>query len=76
MRRLFLAWLGGMGLLLLGWHALALEEELERLIFRMALQEGLGEEAPEFALQDLQGRTVRLKDFRGKVVLLSLFNTW
>jgi cytochrome c biogenesis protein CcmG, thiol:disulfide interchange protein DsbE len=32
--------------------------------------------APDFAATDLQGRTVRLSDFRGKVVLLNLWATW
>lgn len=32
--------------------------------------------APEFALQDSSGRTVSLKDYRGKVVLLDFWATW
>ena len=32
--------------------------------------------APNFALQDLSGRTLRLQDLRGKVVLLNFFATW
>ena len=32
--------------------------------------------APAFALPDLQGKTVRLEDLRGKVVWLFFWTTW
>ena len=32
--------------------------------------------APDFALKDLAGRTVRLSDHRGKVVLINFWATW
>lgn len=32
--------------------------------------------APDFALRDLTGRTVRLSDHRGKVVLINFWATW
>ena len=32
--------------------------------------------APSFSLPSLDGRTVRLEDFRGKVVLLFFWATW
>lgn len=36
----------------------------------------VGTPAPDFELQDLDGRTVRLSDFRGKVVFLNFWATW
>lgn len=35
-----------------------------------------GKIAPEIALQDLQGRTIRLSDYRGKVVVLNFWASW
>jgi len=32
--------------------------------------------APEFAIEDLNGREVALKDFRGKVVMVDFWTTW
>ncbi|MDY6839455.1 MAG: TlpA disulfide reductase family protein [Thermodesulfobacteriota bacterium] len=32
--------------------------------------------APHFVVQDLRGKTLRLEDLRGKVVLLNFFATW
>jgi peroxiredoxin len=32
--------------------------------------------APDFALTDLSGKTVRLSDFKGKIVLLDFWATW
>ena len=36
----------------------------------------LGNSAPDFTLPDLDGNTVRLSDFRGKVVFLNFWATW
>jgi len=35
-----------------------------------------GQPAPEFSLQALDGKTVKLSDFRGKAVLLNFWATW
>ncbi len=40
----------------------------------MALQ--VGEEAPDFALRNQHGETVRLSDFRGKQAVVVLFYPW
>ena len=43
-----------------------------------AVEEGIavGQRAPEFALKDAAGRTVRLADYRGKVVLFEFSAMW
>jgi len=38
--------------------------------------DAVGKMAPDFALQTLDGKTVRLSDFRGKAVLLNFWATW
>ena len=36
----------------------------------------LNSQAPDFTLQTLDGKTIRLSDFRGKVVILNFWATW
>lgn len=36
----------------------------------------VGDNAPDFSLTDLDGKTVRLSDFSGKVVVLDFFASW
>ncbi len=38
--------------------------------------DAIGKPAPDFTLQDLQGKLVKLSDFRGKAVLLNFWATW
>ena len=35
-----------------------------------------GETAPDFTLRDLDGRNIRLSDYRGKLVLVNFWATW
>jgi thiol-disulfide isomerase/thioredoxin len=37
---------------------------------------GQSQKAPAIALRDIQGRTLRLSDYKGKVVLLNFWATW
>lgn len=32
--------------------------------------------APEFSLEDLQGKTIDIRDYKGKVILLNFWATW
>ena len=37
---------------------------------------GEGQHAPQFALQDLDGKTISLKDFGSKVIIVDFWATW
>ena len=52
--------------------AQALEDPFDSLAVQRLAQRA---PAPDLALPSLQGKTVHLKDFRGKVVLLGFFTT-
>ena len=38
--------------------------------------ESAGEKAPDFSLQDINNRTVRLSDYENSVIILNFFATW
>jgi hypothetical protein len=42
----------------------------------MQVEQLPGKPAPSFALPGLDGKTVRLEDFRGKVVMMVFWATW
>jgi peroxiredoxin len=45
-------------------------------IISSVIAAGQDNTAPALALKDLRGRTIRLSDYRGKVVLLNFWATW
>ncbi|CBE68329.1 exported protein of unknown function [Candidatus Methylomirabilis oxygeniifera] len=56
-----------------GRETLHLDSELESLGF-IKLQND--PKAPDFTLQDVSGKSVRLADHRGKIVFLTFWTTW
>ena len=52
-------------------------ENLDKLMSSLGIQRPEGKvEAADFELDNLEGKKVRLKDYRGKVVLLNFTATW
>jgi peroxiredoxin len=60
-------------LLMLVSVATAVDEDTVRAVLQPTSER---KPAPEFALKDSSGKTVSLKDYRGKVVLLDFWATW
>ena len=68
-------------------HAAAMLQDFDRTAGKPAVQEslrqlyaswsglGIGSEAPDFELKDMDGNVVTLSDFKGKVVYLSFWRT-
>lgn len=46
------------------------------IAFSAATVWGQQARAPQFVLKDINGRTVRLRDYKGKVVLINFWATW
>lgn len=49
---------------------------LALLLFAQQPAPGDSRQSPALALKDLRGRTVRLSDYKGKVVMLNFWATW
>ena len=68
-RRRLIVSLGGLAILALAFGVVWLQSaKYEPLVVGMT--------APDFRLPDLQGKTQRLSDYRGKVVFLNFWATW
>jgi peroxiredoxin len=68
-RRRLIVILGGIAILMFAFGVVWLQSsKYEPLVIGMT--------APDFSLPDLQGKTQRLSDYRGKVVFLNFWATW
>ena len=65
--------LAGLAVALLATAGLAAEPDFQALVIH---RYDPPKPAPAFALPDLNGKAIRLADFRGKVVLLYFWATW
>jgi hypothetical protein len=71
-----LTWIAGLMIAPLMIAAMGPAQVAEDPFVSMAVQRPAQlEPAPDLALPSLEGETVRLKDFRGKAVLLGFFTT-
>jgi len=61
---------------MLRWKQLALVFSFLFLLPALAPAMEQGEPAPDFKLPTLEGETVRLSDYRGRIILLKLATTW
>ena len=73
-RRQVLSWLGGAGLLAVGATRTARAADPVQDHALAVVQPP--RPAPAFSLQDINGKTHRLADYRGKVVLVNFWATW
>lgn len=46
------------------------------MAFTSPLPSKVGDKAPEFKLKDLNGKEVKLSDYKGKIVLIDFWATW
>lgn len=58
------------------WRAKALSGAFVLLALSGGVRAQTGSKAPPLKLRDLQGRTLRLADYKGKVVLINFWATW
>lgn len=73
-----LRWIQGTGEPERGFRARLHELEAQLKVTPVEMTEFRGEAvpAPDFELEDLEGKKVRLSDFSGKVVLVLIWDTW